>query len=270
MNKYLFVIFSMFLFGNSLKAQRGLELGAWIGMSHYFGDLHTELSLTDARLAGGVIARYNFDKRICLKTSVNFGGLKGSDQQSETTFELQRNLDFKSNIWDLSTQIEFNFLPYVHGSKDKFFTPYLFAGLSVFSFDPTTELNGQRYRLRDFGTEGQAIGQEYGRFALSPMLGVGLKWDINVDWSFNVQLSIHPTSTDYIDDVSTVYPDLNNLAFERGQLAADLSNRALTGGVGVPGRQRGNSRNNDSYVFFGISVMRYFGTLDCPRIGQKR
>ena len=37
---------------------------------------------------------------------------------------------------------EFNFLPYIHGSRDYFFTPYLFAGFSVFSFNPKAEYTG--------------------------------------------------------------------------------------------------------------------------------
>jgi len=161
-------------------------------------------------------------------------------------------------------------LSYIHGSKDDFFTPYLFAGISVFAFAPQTDLNDQTFNLRDFGTEGQPIGEEYGRFSLAPTIGVGLKWDLNIDWSFNIELSIHSSQTDYLDDVSGVYPDLTALGTLRGQQAVALSDRSISGGIGEPGRQRGNSRNNDTYAFFGFSVMRYFGTLPCPKVTKKK
>ena len=68
---------------------------------------------------------------------------------------------FKSNIFDGTAQFEFNFLPYIHGSKDQFYTPYLFAGFSVFYFNPKAELDGETYELRPLGTEGQFKGDEY-------------------------------------------------------------------------------------------------------------
>ena len=253
-----------------LNAQKGIELGAWLGTTHYFGDLHTELTITDPGLAGGINLRYNFDDRISLKGSVNYGRISASDDDSQNTFERQRNLSFSSNIFDFTAQAEFNFLSYIHGSKDHFFTPYLFAGLSAFAFSPKTELNGESFNLRDFGTEGQPIGEEYGRFSWAPALGIGLKWDINIDWSFNIELSVHSSQSDFIDDVSGVYPDLNVLRTTRGLQAVELSDRSIGGGIGETGRQRGNSRNNDTYAFFGLSIMRYFGTLPCPKVAQKK
>ena len=253
-----------------VRAQKGLELGGWIGSSHYFGDLKTEFSLNEPGLAIGLAGRYNFNERISAKASLNLGHLRGDDSDSNNTFERERNLSFKSAIVDLSSQLEFNFLPYVHGSSDDFFTPYIFAGLSGFSFSPRTDLNGTTYSLRHFGTEGQPIGEEYGKFSLAINFGLGVKWDINVDWSMNIEVGMRATSTDYIDDVSTIYPDLDLLASTRGQTAADLSNRSIVPGVGVTGRQRGNSANNDNYVFVGVGIMRYFGQLPCPKIVKDR
>ena len=269
MNRFFAALFAIVWFTTVLSGQKGVELGGWIGFTHYYGDLQTELAITDIGLAGGLNFRYNFDDRICVKSSLNFGRISANDEDSQNTFERQRNLSFSSNIVDLTTQLEFNFLSYIHGSKDFNFTPYLMAGLSVFSFNPKTELDGQSYVLRNFGTEGQAIGQEYGRFSIAPTVGIGLKWDINIDWSFNVEMSIHSSQTDYIDDVSGQYPDFNQLRTERGDTAVSLSDRSIGGGIGEPGRQRGNSRNNDTYVFIGISVMRFFGTLNCPKVSSK-
>ncbi len=270
MNRYYRNIFFLLLCGTTMTAQKGVELGAWLGFTHYYGDLQTELAISDLGLAGGLNFRYNLDNRIAVKTSLNLGRVSGSDEDSQNTFERRRNLSFTSDVWDLTTQIEFNFLSYIHGSEDEYFTPYLLAGLSAFSYAPKTVLDDQTFNLRDFGTEGQPIGEEYGRFSLAPTIGLGLKWDINTDWSFNVEFSIHNSSTDYIDDVSGVYPDLNALRIERGAQAVNLSDRSLSNGIGEQGRQRGNSKNNDLYTFLGLHVMRYFGSLNCPRVTKKR
>jgi hypothetical protein len=253
-----------------LSAQKGVELGGWVGLSHYYGDLQTELTISDPGLAGGLILRYNLDDRICLKSSVNYARISASDSDSQNTFERRRNLDFSSDIWDVTGQIEFNFLSYIHGSKDHFFTPYLLAGISLFSYNPETKFNDQTFRLRDFGTEGQAVGEEYGLLAIAPTIGIGLKWDVNFDWSFNIELSIHGSSSDYLDDVSTTYPDFSVLSATRGQQAVALSDRSIGDGIGTVGRQRGNSRNNDTYVLLGFGVLRYFGTLACPKVSRKR
>ena len=74
--------------------------------------------------------------------------------------------------------------------------------------------------------------------------------------------------TDYLDDVSTVYPDYDDLESLRGEEAVQLSNRTLNEIAGLTGKQRGNSTNNDKYLFLGISVMKYFGRLDCPPISR--
>ena len=270
MSKYILITTAVCFFIPGLQAQKGVEVGAWLGLSHYYGDLQTEIAISDPGIAGGLNFRYNFNDRICFKTSLNYGRLSANDEDSQNTFERQRNLNFASDIFDFTGQLEFNFLPYIHGSKEYNFTPYLLAGMSTFSFGPTTTLNGTKYELRDFGTEGQPINQEYGRFSIAPVVGMGIKWDINVDWSFNIEMSFHSSQTDYLDDVSGVYPDFNALLAERGPTAVQLSDRSIGGGIGEPGRQRGNSRNNDAYVFFGLSIMRYFGSIDCPKVTAKR
>ncbi|MBK8080358.1 MAG: hypothetical protein IPK25_08795 [Saprospiraceae bacterium] len=44
--------------------------------------------------------------------------------------------------------------------------------------------------------------------------------------------------TDYLDDVSTVYPDKTLLLAKRGQTAVELSDRSLIDGLGAKDRQK--------------------------------
>lgn len=261
------IIMSVTLFlSTELSGQKGWEVGGWIGTSNYFGDLNTGFNISDPGLALGVNGRRNFNSRISLKFSFNFANISGSDADSPNTFERQRNLSFKTRILDLSSQMEFNFFPYVHGSKENLYTPYIFGGFSIFHYNPKAELDDEWYSLRDFGTEGQVIGDEYRSFNGALLLGGGFKFDLNPEWSINIEIGIRKVFTDYIDDVSQTYPDINALAQTRGPIAAELSDRSGVVGIGEPGRQRGNSRDNDTYNFFGISLMKYFGRLECPRI----
>lgn len=261
--KHLLIVLFGILSCFNLTAQKGWEAGAWLGTSVYFGDLNNRLDITNPGLAGGIIGRYNFNSRISAKGSFNYGRVSASDVDSPNNFERDRNLSFSSNIFDLSTSVEFNFFQYVHGSEDYFYTPYLLLGFSIFQFNPRTELNGDVYDLRDFETELVSYGSVSGGF----LLGGGWKWDINKDWSINIEMSYRRLFTDYLDDVSSVYPDPSNL---QNQTAMDLSDRSLIDGISGEGRQRGNSKDNDSYNFLGISIMRYFGRLECPKISEPK
>ena len=266
---YTFILFIVG-FSLSANAQKGYELGGWLGTSFYYGDLNNRLSIHKPGLAGGLMARRNFNSRVSATASLNYGRIGGDDADSPNTFEQNRNLSFKSDIFDFSATIDFNFFNYVHGSSSEYYTPYFFGGISLLRYNPKAELNGETFNLRDFGTEGQLQGEEYGSINASLLIGGGWKWDISESWSLNIFASYHNAFTDYLDDVSNTYPDFTTLLSRHGQTAVDLSDRSLIEGIGVAGRQRGNSKNNDSYFFVGIALMKYFGSLECPKISNGR
>lgn len=264
------LIFSIILiasFMSSATAQKGWELGGWLGTSFYFGDLNNRLNVTQPGIAGGLNARWNFNTRISLKNSISFGRVGASDADSPNNFERSRNLSFNSNIYDFSSTVEFNFFNYVHGSNNENFTPYLLGGASIFRYNPTTELDGVKYELKDYGTEGQAIGSEYFGLSAGAVVGAGYKWDISYDLSLNIEYSYRILFTDYLDDVSGTYPSQAELTAVRGATAAALSDRSAID-LGQEGNQRGNSKDNDSYTFLGLSIMKYFGRLECPKISN--
>jgi len=260
-----------------VNAQRGFEAGGWLGVSNYFGDLNTNFRLDKVGPAGGVGLRYNFNNRIALRMGANFGVVQADDADSDNLFEKTRNLSFKSKIADASLMMEFNFLQYDHGSRDFFWTPYIFAGFGATKFDPMAKIDGEWVELRPLATEGQFKGEEYSLVAGHWAYGGGFKIDLSFEWSLNIEISARRMGTDYLDDVSTVYPDFDDLETAHGQIAVDLSDRSveligsdlfeqngITEPVGQEGRQRGNSKNKDTYIYVGIGVMYYFGDLLCP------
>lgn len=261
----LFAVNALFI-----SAQKGYEVGGWIGAAQYFGDLNTRITLNKPGPALGLTGRYNFNTRTAIRTSLNYARLGADDDNSTNNFERLRNLSFASNLVEWTTMGEFNFYEYIHGHEDFWYTPYLAAGFSLFYNNPITEFQGDKYALRKLGTEGQAVGDEYRLINPALVLAAGMKWDINRDWSFNVELTFRKLFTDYLDDVSSVYTDKVSLQARRGPVAVALSDRSFSDGVGEPGHQRGNSRNNDTYVILSIGVMRYFGRIECPPISRIR
>jgi opacity protein-like surface antigen len=247
-----------------IKAQKGWELGVLGGTMHYFGDLNTNFDLRHPGFSATAVARYNFNNRISLRLSADLGSIKGNDAWSKNIFEQRRNLSFQSTITDLSLIGEFNFLPYNHGSQSENFTPFLMAGMSFFNYNPKTEYNGKLVELRPLGTEGQFRNSEYSTGAAAFLYGGGFKIDLTDKWSLNFEISARKVYTDYLDDVSGLYPDQRNVKRLRSELAANLVDRSGEPKIGQVGRQRGNGRDNDSYVTTSIGIVYYFGGLECP------
>lgn len=275
--KNFFCIALFLLLGiTSAQAQAGWEAGFWGGGSWYFGDLNTSFDLSKPGLAGGVLMRYNFNERICFKLTGNVGRVGADDADSRNLFEQARNLNFTSRVLDGTGELEFNFLEYVHGSQDKFFTPYLSGGLTIHNFNPQTEFEGDIVDLQPLGTEGQFIGQEYKLTKVGLAYGGGFKVSLNYEWSLDIFVSARNLFTDYLDDVSTVYADKEDIEQFHGETAALLSDRSISvigvdaEEISAPGRQRGDSSNNDTYVFAGVTLVYYFGDLRCPDYGSRR
>jgi len=276
--KQILLAFFLCFLNIYLQGQQGVEFGAFLGASHYFGDLNTDFSVKDPGIAGGLIGRYNFNDRIALKLTGGIGYLAGDDADSNNSFEQRRNLSFQSRVLDFSGQFEFNFLPFVHGSKTNFFSPYLFGGFSVTQFNPQTKVCDSNHAiapeqcnsttslidLRPLGTEGQFKGEEYYTVTGGLAFGAGLKFSLNYEWSLNIELSGRRLFTDYLDDVSGTYPDVDDLQNLRGDLAVTLSDRSDPV-IGAKGRQRGNSKTKDAFGLLTVGVVYYFGDLKCPR-----
>ena len=258
--KIIFFISScVFLLSLSLSAQRS-EIGVFGGASYYLGDLNPGKHFGNSSPALGFIYRYNLTSRWALKANAIYGTLVGDDASSVGA-DKQRNLSFKSHIFDVSGQLELNFFPYYTGSKKQNFSPYIFTGFSIFTFKPKAEYNGEWYDLRPLGTEGQGTNAYPGRnlypltqFAIP--FGIGFKISLNKIVSIGAEWSMRKTFTDYIDDVSTNYVDPVKLSIEKGPIAGELSNRSidLPGTTPLePGMQRGNPKTKDWYSFAMIT-----------------
>ena len=176
-------VFSCFFFTVQVNAQivSSTEIGIMAGGSYYLGDINQN-HFDYMTPSGGIVFRKNIDRRIVVKGEVLLGYIKGDDSRNtDDTVKLNRNLHFRSPIYELSGQIEFNFLPYESGNSLYPFTPFVFAGVSLFRFNPHAEANnGEWVALQPLGTEGQGTTafQDRKNYALTQFsipMGGGIK-----------------------------------------------------------------------------------------------
>ena len=250
------------------------EFGVWGGITNYFGDLNTKTSFKFVRPGAGAFYRYNIKYRGAWRTSVNWGWAEFADSKTKTDWNLQRNLSFQTQIFDITSIVEFNFLKFdKNDPKGKhWFTPYLGTGFTLFFFNPKAQYQGKWYYLQPLGTEGQNDPSNSGvkkyrlyNFAI-PIVG-GFKFSVARNWNICIEAGVRKTFTDYLDDVSGKYPSYASLPGGSTGLAAALSDRSGENGgekIGKPGYQRGQSKKTDDYLMGGITISYTIMTPRCP------
>jgi hypothetical protein len=231
-----------------IQAQ-SLEVGIFGGGSYYLGELNPGLPFANTKPAFGVSARYSNSSRWSFKLSYIRGQVSGSDDQFSGV--VNRDLGFNTTINDVALVAEFSFWEYFTGSKNNFFSPYLFGGIGFFTFTPKS-LDGQK--LQPLGTEGQNIGFEgrspYNQFSVSVPFGIGAKYSLSKRFGLNFEWGMRKTFTDYIDDVSTTYY-LDGSTINPTNTEEVLSDPTLSHN---PGMQRGDEKNFDWVSYAGVTL----------------
>jgi hypothetical protein len=282
MKKHFFIGFSLslLLYSFSAKAQwesirQEGEIGFSAGAAHYFGDLNTDARLNRPKFAFGAFFRKQFGNYISLRLGAHYAQLGYSDIYNKNNeYQLRRNLSFNSNIFELALQGDFNFFKFVPGDIYHSFTPYVTLGAGIFSYDPYAFLNGQKYLLRQLGTEGQGSAaypdrKPYNTMALSFPFGVGVKYAVNDHFNIGMEIVHRFTSTDYLDDVSKTYVGVDKFpVFTDGtpSPALLLQDRSYETGtpIGIEGRQRGFEKQRDQFVIATITLSFNLTSYRCP------
>ena len=258
-----------------------------VGASEFLGDLGgrdrigTDFSPVDidfelTKTSWGLGYRYKLQKWLNWTTRFGFCKIQGDDKLTKETFRHERNLNFKSNVFDLTTRIEVGWEQNKAGNrygikktlnrrmKNNRHSLYLFAGIGGLYFNPKGRLPSGLYReLRPLHTEGQGLPngpKQYRRIALCIPLGIYYKFIINKQYTFGLELGWYKTFTDYIDDVSTRYYDKNMILAKYGSMAAYFADPNLGN---IPGfsspngeglaAQRGD-KEKDSYITLQVTL----------------
>lgn len=261
----IFALICVYLLANqSIKSQISyFDLGAGLGIANYSGDMSSDnvgQVLGTSQFSALLYGRYNFTPYLSTKMGITYAKLSADDSNANSVSIQNRNLSFFTNLFEISLTGEINVLKYDPLDGRSIFTVYGMAGIAGFYFNPKAELDGQVYELQRLGTEGQGLSEYpdrdfYSLYQMSIPFGGGLKVKINESLNFNMEMSWRFTFTDYIDDVSTTYPDYVSILNERGDIAAELSHRYENEDPGSRSdSQRGNPDIKDYYFTLHIGV----------------
>jgi hypothetical protein len=260
---FLLFICATVSFTSRAQEKRGMiGFGISAGATNYEGELDDNFTLQFTRLGVGVHTTALFFSRVHVRLAY-FHGQIGAHDGGLFDSNNRRNLNFFSDIDEGSLVFMYKFQNRKRGfSKRSFATPYLFAGVAGFMFNPKTNYNGATYELQKIGTEGQYLGGSYPKpyklQQISIPFGVGFMLKITKNFDFGGECGFRKTFTDYLDDVSTFYPDREELRTAQGDIAVQLSDRSID--PTVHGRARGNPKNMDWYVYTNLHLTYYITT----------
>lgn len=267
------------------------EVALGVGVINFLGDLggrdaigsdfiwDTELSMF--RPAVHLEYRYRVARPFVIKGGFHYGIIAGNDALTNEPFRRNRNIHFKSNVFELSVKGEFNFYEIKPGARYKLLGVktrpkggvfYGFVGVGVSYFNPKANYNGEWVKLKPLGTEGQNFEdgpQPYSNFTPVFPMGLGYRSYLSNQLSLGIELSHRITLTDYMDDTSTKYYSKGKIEAQDGPVAAYFSDPSLGGytgedGFNVPaaatatGAQRGDAEDNDSYFFVMVTLTYKF------------
>lgn len=272
---------------NTWKRMR-YEFFGGIGATNFLGELGgadekgstfiQDLEITETHFGANLGARYWFSQKMAVQSAFSFGFVRGDDAKTEEEFRKNRNLSFRSPIFEWQFRLEYNLFPQkkghrynlrkVRGRPGNNITIDAFAGIAGFWFNPQAERDGEWIDLQPLGTEGQnyiSTREPYSRVAVAIPFGFMVKYIINRKWSASLEFGPRFTFTDYIDDCSGTYADPDKIAESApgglagsGWLAKELADRSLSRETepnrSAAGEQRGNSFNDDMYMFMFINV----------------
>ncbi len=285
-----------------------------VNAMNYFGDLaplnhaaSTDISFTRPGFGGAV--GYRFTPAMSFRAGLSWGRIKGDDFTSDPTDgasapRYARNLSFRNDIKELQAGFEYYIMPASGGiSMRTRMNAYVFLGVAVFHHEPkgkvpqydyqanntTTELaqSGEWVKLRPLGTEGQLLDgssvKPYSQFQLSIPVAVGLRMALPGPFDAGIEFGYRFLFTDYIDDVSGAYVDLDRFDDPLARIMSDRSSELVAvwneeqradnlniinytygsgdtyringdNGTGVDGSIRGNPDRNDMIFMTTIKI----------------
>ena len=288
---FMAILLFSFLTANSQAWKRErTEISGGLGAVSFLGDLGgssseggnygpQDMDISATRYVINGSYRYYLRRNMAVRGSLSYAQLNGDDANSNNETRKSRGLKFRSPLIEVAAIYEFYFLSErtkgmyrlrgSRGLKKLKMDGYIFAGLGLFYFNPKGEANGEWHALQPLGTEGQTAGNgsKYSRIQGTVPLGIGFKKKIDRQLSLGLEFGVRMTTTDYIDDVSDTYYHqyaIRDANGSDGDLAAYLANPNENNGwpsvtYSQDGsvseyQQRGDPKNNDTYMFATLSI----------------
>ena len=284
------ILFVLFFLPLTTIAQKQVNLTLFGGFANYSGDLQDKpFTLNQSHGAFGIGLSYEVMPKLLVRGGLTIGKLSADDKYSPKELNRRRNLNFSSRLYDASVLADYS----LYDLTVKKVTPYAFAGIAMFGFNPYTyDTAGTKWFLRNLSTEGQGLFEypdrkKYKIVQFSIPFGFGVRVRITDNAYLGYEVGLRKTFTDYIDDVSKTYIDEALLASNRSAKAVELAFRSNElKDVSLPypqdGEVRGGPKYKDWYYFSGITLSiglfnpsdkgilsgrgGHRGSVDCPRV----
>lgn len=268
------LLFLLIITPFQLLSQYNWDFGGGLGSANYLGEIGgydkaargfiADMKLTQSRWGGNVFARRRIIEGLYVSAGVYYGRIQCADSLSVYGERRGRNLSFRNDLMELSARVEYPFFTtFDVGSTGRYildFRSYIFAGFGGFYNNPKAKsvTTGQWVALQPLNTEGP--DNKYSKIQMTFPMGVGFYYTYKKTHRIGWELGWRWTLTDYIDDISTVTPDRDQVseeAWEYTYRSDELSQRnddvPDTVYYSTPGAIRGNPKKKDSYVFTNIT-----------------
>ena len=176
------------------------EIGFGLGTFNYTGDLVRSYDFTYSQPAATIFYRNNMSKVISFRAAFTAGKLSASDAiKPIDPFAVQRNASFDIFLSEISGVYEYHFLNWRDDIRRLRFTPYLFAGLALFSMS---------------GVKDKA--DQYSTIQLAVPFGGGMKYVVNPKYYVSLEFGIRKTFFDYLDNISDGDKSYKNYQYGNG------------------------------------------------------
>ena len=216
----------------SRRRDRSWMFSFGVGVSTYHGDLHDVFYDGLGSAVGGTIGlglRKKLGSQMSVRLDLNFYQISGDDaasgvfsdrsadqrggsREGQQDTRYFRNLSFASTNVEASLLFTFNLIP-VNGSYTRrpVINPYLMFGIGFTSNNPTGESDTfGKVNLRPLNTEALP-GVGYSGSLLAIPVGIGIRIKANQYIDVLLEAGRRFLFSDYLDDVSTVYPTVDAL-----------------------------------------------------------
>lgn len=252
------LLFGVYFLAHSQARENYLTLGLQVNAMAYSGDLNPDIGTFEMnpmmiRPGLGLSLTQKFSPRFSARLGLLWGRLRGDDfvsadiDDSQAFARYTRNLHFRNDIVELSAVGIYELIP----NEKRFykrpeFTPYFFAGIALFYNNPKAKtpqaLGGDWVALAPLRTEGQ--DKPYSQIQTAIPLGFGFRTRATDRLDISIEVGVRLTFTDYIDDVSGNYADLESLD---GELARFMADRSAEETAAVSGQLRDLDRIQAHY-----------------------
>ena len=223
MNRFYFLLILLLRF-TPVNAQIN-EIGVFLGGSNYIGDVGATNYIAPNKVAFGLLYKWNKSPRHSWRFSYNQAKITSRDLKSNSPGRTQRGYNFENNIKEVSLGLEFNFFDFnLHDFEPKI-TPYIYSGLSYFSYDELFFILGE-----------QRV--DYRNGALAIPITLGIKTNVFEYLILGLEVGARYTMTDNLDGSNPKNKILAPLKF-------------------------GDINSNDWFVFSGITLTYTFGIKPC-------